>query len=66
LLGHCVRQGLALQILVSTHPLLELDNFKWIGGSGECLSQELIWIKSDRRDQGIQFTSRKLRGLFRV
>jgi hypothetical protein len=66
LLGHRICQRFALQILVSIHPLLELDNFKWIGGSGERLSQELIWIKSDRRNQGIQFTTRKLRRLFRV
>jgi hypothetical protein len=53
-----VRHCFALQILVSIHPLLELDNFKWISGSGECLSQKWIGIKSDRRDQRIQFTTR--------
>jgi hypothetical protein len=66
LLCHRVRQRFALQILVLVHPLLELDDLERISGSGECLSQELIWIKSDRRDQGIQFTTRKLRRLFRV
>jgi hypothetical protein len=42
LLCHGVRQRFALQILVSIHPLLKLDNFNWISGSGECLSQK--WI----------------------
>jgi hypothetical protein len=27
LLGHCIRQCFALQILVSIHPLLQLDDF---------------------------------------
>jgi hypothetical protein len=44
LLCHCIRQCFALQILVSIHPLLELDNFKWISRSGECLSQQWVGI----------------------
>jgi hypothetical protein len=44
LLCHCVRQCFALQILVSIHPLLELDNFKRISRSGECLSQQWVGI----------------------
>src|SRR5258707_7534193 len=32
LLGHCVRQRFALQILVSIHPLLELDRNKNLQG----------------------------------
>jgi hypothetical protein len=42
LLCHGGRQRLALQIFISIHPLLKLDNFKRISGSGECLSQE--WV----------------------
>jgi hypothetical protein len=44
LLCHGVRQRFAFQILVSIHPLLKLDNFKWISGSGERLSQERVGI----------------------
>jgi len=40
LLGHCVRQCLALQIFVLIHPLLKLNDFEWISGSSERLSQE--------------------------
>jgi hypothetical protein len=40
LLCHGVCQRFALQILISIHPLLELDNFKWISGSSQRLSQE--------------------------
>jgi hypothetical protein len=60
LLCHGIRQRLALQIFVSIHPLLKLDNLKWISGSGECLSQKLIWIESDRRNQRVQLIIRKL------
>jgi len=42
LLCHGGRQRFPLQILVLIHPLLELDNFQWVSGSGECLSQK--WI----------------------
>jgi hypothetical protein len=65
LLCHRVRQRFVFQILVPIHPLLKLDDLKWISGSSQRLSQELIWIKSDRRDQRIQFTSRKLGRLLR-
>jgi hypothetical protein len=44
LLCHCVRDCFTLQILVSIHPLLELDNFKRVGRSGECLSQQWVGI----------------------
>jgi hypothetical protein len=50
LLCHCVRQRFALQILILIHPLLQLDNFKRISGSGERLSQKWVRIKSNRRD----------------
>jgi len=43
LLCHRIRQRFALQILVPIQPLLELDNFKWISGSGERLSQK--WVR---------------------
>jgi hypothetical protein len=59
LLGHCIRQRFALQILVSIHPLLELDNFKWIGRSGECLSQQRVGVERDRRDQRVQLSRRQ-------
>jgi hypothetical protein len=42
LLCHRVRQRFACQILVLVHPLLQLDDFQWISGSSERLSQE--WI----------------------
>ena len=60
LLCHCVRQRFAFQILVSIHPLLKLDNFKRIRGSSERLSQERIWIESDRCNQRVQLIIRKL------
>jgi hypothetical protein len=55
-----------LQILIVIHPLLKLNYFQRIGRSGETLREELIWIKSDRRDQRVQFTTRKRRRLLRV
>jgi len=60
LLCHGVSQRFAFQILVPIHPLLQLDDFKWISGSGERLSQKWIRIKSNRRDERVQFTIRKL------
>jgi hypothetical protein len=66
LLCHSVRQRLALQVFVSIHPLLKLDNFKWVSGSGECLSQQWIWIESDRRNQRVQLISRNFWSLFCV
>jgi hypothetical protein len=65
LLCHGVRECFALQILVSIHPLLKLDDLQWISGSSQRLCQERIRIKSDRRDQRIQFTARQLRRLLR-
>jgi len=62
---HRVRQRFAFQILVPIHPLLKLDDLKWISGSSQRLSQEWIRIKGDRRDQRIQFAARKLRRLLR-
>jgi hypothetical protein len=50
LFGHCVRQRFALQILIVIHPLLKLNYFQWIGGSGQSLCQELIGVQRDRRD----------------
>jgi len=44
LLCHCVRQRFAFQILIPIHPLLKLDNFERIRGSGERLSQERVGI----------------------
>jgi hypothetical protein len=66
LLGHSVRQCLVLQIFVSIHPLLKLDDFKRIRRSSQRLSKEWIWIKRDRRHQRIQLIIRKLGSLFRV
>jgi hypothetical protein len=51
LLGHRVRQRFAFQILVLIHPLLKLDDLKWISGSGESLGKERVGIKSNRRNQ---------------
>jgi hypothetical protein len=50
LLGHRVRQRFAFQILVLIHPLLKLDDLKWISGSSQRLSQKWVGIKRDRRD----------------
>jgi hypothetical protein len=36
---------------------LELDDFKWISGRSERLSQEVVWIERDRSDEGIQLPS---------
>jgi hypothetical protein len=44
LLCHGVRERFALQIFVSIHPLLKLDDLQWISRSGECLSKEWIGI----------------------
>jgi hypothetical protein len=66
LLCHSVGQRFALQILVVIHPLLKLNYFQWIGRSGESLRQEWIGVERDRRDQRIQFTTRKCRRLLRV
>jgi hypothetical protein len=60
LLCHGIRQRFSLEVFVSIHPLLKLDNFKWISGSGEGLSQKWIWIKSDRRNQRVQLIIWKL------
>jgi hypothetical protein len=64
LLCHGVRQRFPLKIFVSIHPLLKLNNFKWISGSGECLSQKWIWIESDRRNQRIQLINWNLWSFF--
>jgi hypothetical protein len=42
LLCHRVCQRFVFQILVPIHPLLKLDDLKWISGSSQRLSQELI------------------------
>jgi hypothetical protein len=39
---HGVRQRFVFQIFVPIHPLLKLDELKWISGSSQRLSQELI------------------------
>jgi hypothetical protein len=62
---HRVRQPFAFQILVPIHPLLQLDDLEWISRSSQRLCQKWIRIKGDRRDQRIQFTTRKLRRLLR-
>jgi hypothetical protein len=54
LLGHCVRQGLVLQVLVIREPLFKLDHFQRVSGSGQRLGEKRIGIKSNRRHQGIQ------------
>jgi hypothetical protein len=54
LLGHSVRQCFVLQVLVIRVPLLKLDYFQRISGSGQRLGKKRIWIKSNRRDQRIQ------------
>jgi hypothetical protein len=66
LLCHGIRQRFSLEVFVSIHPLLKLDNFKWISGSSEGLSQKWIWIKRDRRNQRVQLIIRKLGCLFCV
>jgi hypothetical protein len=58
LLCHSIGERFGLQTLIVVHPLLKLNDLQWIGGSGERLSQEIIWIKSDRRDERIQFLRR--------
>jgi hypothetical protein len=57
LLGHSIRQCLVLQVLVIRHPLLELDHFQWVSGSGQSLGEKRIGIKSDRRHQRIHLLS---------
>jgi hypothetical protein len=54
LLRHCVRQGLVLQVLVMRVPLLKLDHFQRVSGSGQRLGEKRIGIKSNRRNKGIQ------------
>jgi len=55
LLCHRIGQRFSCQILVLVHPLLKLDDLQRISGSSERLSQELIRIQSDRRNERIQF-----------
>jgi hypothetical protein len=50
LFGNGIHQRLVLQIFVSFHPLLKLNDFKWISGRSERLSEERIRIKSNRRN----------------
>jgi hypothetical protein len=52
-----IRQRLPCQILVLVHPLLKLNDLKRISGSSERLSQEIIRIERDRRDERIQLSS---------
>ena len=59
LLGHGVRQGLALQVLVLHQPLLKLDDLERVGGGHEDLSEELVGIEGDRRHQGIELIGRQ-------
>jgi hypothetical protein len=66
LLCHSVRQCLACQILVLVHPLLKLNDLKRISGRSERLSQEIIRIKSDRRDERIQLSGWKCSSLLIV
>ncbi len=49
--GDGVHQRLVLQILVSSHPLLKLDDFKRISGSREGLGEERIRIQSNGSNQ---------------
>jgi hypothetical protein len=51
LLCHSVGQRFIFQIFVPIHPLLKLNYFQWIGGSGEGLRQERVGIERDRRDE---------------
>src|SRR6267142_6361019 len=50
-----------LEIGMTLHPALRLDNLSWIRGSGENLRNERVRVQGDRRDKLLQF----LRGLFR-
>jgi hypothetical protein len=50
LLGDGGRQCCVFQILVSIHPLLKLNNFKRVSGSGQCLRQQWIWIEGNGGD----------------
>jgi hypothetical protein len=51
LLGDGIDQGLALQFLVSFHPLLKLNHLQRVSGSGQRLSQQWIRIESDWRNE---------------
>jgi hypothetical protein len=53
LLGHSVRQRLVLQVFVIRVPLLKLDYFQRVRGSGQRLRKKRIGIKSNRRHQRI-------------
>jgi hypothetical protein len=44
LFGDGIHQRLVLQILISFHPLLKLNDFKWISGGSERLGEERIRI----------------------
>jgi hypothetical protein len=57
LLGHCVRESLVLQVLIIRHPLLKLNDFQGVSGSGQRLGEKRIGIKSNRRHQGIELLS---------
>jgi hypothetical protein len=61
-----VCQRFALQILIVIHPLLKLQHFQGIGRSSQSLRQERIWIKSDRRNQRVQFLRCKVSCLLSV
>jgi hypothetical protein len=51
LLCHGIRQRFSLEVFVSIHPLLKLDNFKWISRSSESLRQQRIRVQRNRRDE---------------
>jgi hypothetical protein len=54
LLGHSIRKGFVLQVLVIRVPLLKLDHFQRVSGSGQRLGEQWIGIKSNRCYNGIQ------------
>jgi hypothetical protein len=54
LLRHRVRQRLIFQIFIPLQPLLKLNNFQRISGSGQGLGQERVRIKRNRRNERIQ------------
>ena len=53
------RQLFTLEVRMTLHPAVRLDNLGWIGGGGENLRNECVWVQGDRSDKLLQL----LRGL---
>src|SRR6266481_2978383 len=51
-----------LEIGMTLHPALRLDNLSWIRGSGENLRNERVRVQGDRRDKLLQFLGGRFRG----